>query len=560
MTWWTDMAIHNSKPLAFLSYHSFNDEVDKGAISAFSLDLSNEVKVQTGKDFPIFQDRKDVKWGEYWSTRIDDGIKSATFFIAILTPGYFKSPHCVSEVRTFLKYEKQMERQDLILPVVYVSPKPLGSEQLVYGHRIEKEIFKHQWVDWTTLRFSDSKDPKRKNRIVELARDIKSAILRTVSHQSNGEPFKKVLKPKRIVADNENNPFDVVLGICDDDNPRTLLQRAKVSKAQHRYEEAKKLHDKIVACPFEWVKNIDFFIDHVYFSVSLLDKLEEWQELKRLEQQLYKPVFAKLRSMARASKFTAMTTMFDASMALCLLREGCVNKALLRIQSAVEYPPALDDDLNYSLLYANALVTRALIQHAKYIYEVGPPELLLAARSDLVASEVIYHKHAKMGTDDEYHFLGRFYGARAFVLVAEHRAKGENLSSVAKVLLEDCRRAHEGITRRGYGRIAGKYSHAYCLFELASDVEEDVRTAHLIRAIQLLREARATFDKLLSLGRCKVAGLSELVLQTIGDGDLANELAEVRAERAAATDCLRAKCYQLLAQIDRPEWLRTPLN
>lgn len=557
----TDMALHNYKPLAFLSYHNFDDEVDNGAISALSLDLSDEVKVQTGKDFPIFQDRKDIEWGQNWSTRIDEALTSATFFIPILTPGYFESEHCVSELTAFLKYEEKMGRQDLILPVVYVRPKPLGREPVFYGHPLEKAIFKHQWVDWTTFRFSDSKDLKRKRRLAELALDIKSAIFRTAGYQSNGESFERVSISKRFVADNESNPFESVLGICEDGDPRALLQRATLSKAQHRYEEAKRLHDKLIAFPIEWDKCPDFFIDHVYFSVSLLDKLEEWQELKLLEQQLYKPIFAKLRSIVSASTFTAMTTMFDASMALSMLRQMCVDEALLRIQSAVEYPPAPEDDLNHNLLYANALVMRALIYHAKYIYGVGRSELLFAARSDLTAAEVIYRKYAKMGKDEEFHHLGRFYGTRAFVLVGEHRAKGENLSRVAEVLLEDGRRAHEGMTRRGYGRIAGKYCHAYCHFELALDeVEKDARTEHLVRAYQLLREAQAAFDRPISLGRCKVAGLSELVLQAIDDDDRANELAEARAERAEAINRLRTNGFQLLAQIDRPEWLRTPLN
>jgi hypothetical protein len=561
MTWWIDMVLHCSKPLAFLSYLSFNNDVDNGAISAFSCDLSDEVKVQTGKDFHIFQDRRDIRWGQNWSARIGEALKSATFFIPILTPGYFASEQCLSELAAFLKYEKQLGRQDLMLPVVYVSPKLPGGELCVYAHPLEKEIFERQCVDWTALRFSDSKSLERKRRLSDLALEIKSAILRTASYQSNRESNETFFVPGRFVTGNENNPFDGVLGVVDDDDPRTLLQRAQLSKAHGRYEEAKRLHDKLVTRPIEWDRCADLFIDLVYFSVSLLDKLEEWQELDGLERQLFNPVFEKLRSIVSAKAFAAMTTMYEASMALSLLRQMRTEEALRRIQSAVADPPELDDDPSYNLLYANALVMRVLIHHANYIYGEGPSELLQIARADLTAAERIYRKYAKMGKAEEFHHLGRFYGARAFVLVAERRAKDENLSSVAERLLEDGRRAHEGASRRGYGRIAGKYCHAYCLFELASDeLEEDVRTGHLARAYQLLRDALGAFDRPISLGRCKVAGLSELVLQSVDDDDLSNELVAVRAERAMATERLHAKGFQHLAQIARPEWLHTPLN
>jgi tetratricopeptide (TPR) repeat protein len=562
MTRWIDMAINNSGPLAFLSYAHFNNIADNGAISAFSNDLSNEVKVQTGKDFPIFQDRNDTKWGQNWRARIDKALTSATFFIPIVTPSYFTSDYCISELNAFLRYEKQMGRHDLILPLVYVFPKcGDGDEADVFDHPLAEELFRRNYADWTKLRFYTNKSMKRKRRLSDLALEIKSAIIRTTSYQSNRDSNELFFVPKRFATGNEDASFDSILGLVDDDDPRSLLQRAQISKAQGRYEEAKSLHDKLVALAIDWDRYGDFFVDLVYFSVSLLDKLEEWQELDCLERQLFNPVFAKLREVVSAKAFSAMLAMHEASMALSLLRQMRTKEAFRRIQSAVADPPELDDDPSYNLLYANALVTRALVQHAKYIYGEGSSELLLTARSDLVAAERIYRKYAKMGKPEEFHHLGRFYGARAFVQVAELRAKKESLSSVAVPLLEDGRRAHEGASRRGYGRIAGKYCHAYCLFELAADeMKEDVRIEQLAKGYRLLRDALSAFDRPVLLGRCKVAGLSELVLQSLADCNQAKELDEVRSERMMATARLRVKGFQLLAKIGQPEWLRTPLN
>ena len=49
------------KPAAFMSYVHSDDKY--GHLTKFRERLSDEVRVQTGEEFPIFQDRKDIQWG-----------------------------------------------------------------------------------------------------------------------------------------------------------------------------------------------------------------------------------------------------------------------------------------------------------------------------------------------------------------------------------------------------------------------------------------------------------------------------------------------------------------
>ncbi len=44
---------------------------------------------------------------------------AVTFLIPILTPSFFKSDYCRGEVEKFLDREKQLDRNDLILPIYY---------------------------------------------------------------------------------------------------------------------------------------------------------------------------------------------------------------------------------------------------------------------------------------------------------------------------------------------------------------------------------------------------------------------------------------------------------
>jgi cobaltochelatase CobT len=95
------------KPAAFFSYVHFDDETDGGRLTEFRKRLSAEVRVQTGEEFPIFQD-KDLKWGENWKKRIDESLDSTTFFIPVITPSFFNSQPCLDELERFLEREKKL--------------------------------------------------------------------------------------------------------------------------------------------------------------------------------------------------------------------------------------------------------------------------------------------------------------------------------------------------------------------------------------------------------------------------------------------------------------------
>ena len=58
------MASKKSVPAAFLSYSHFDDEHEGGRITELRKRLAQEVKFQTTQEFLIFQDRKDIKWGQ----------------------------------------------------------------------------------------------------------------------------------------------------------------------------------------------------------------------------------------------------------------------------------------------------------------------------------------------------------------------------------------------------------------------------------------------------------------------------------------------------------------
>src|SRR5262245_53789391 len=135
------------KPIAFMSYIINDDKHDSGNLTRFRERLSGEVRMQTGEEFIIFQDRQDILWGQNWRERIEESIDAVTFLIPIITPSFFNSSYCCEELEGFLECERKLNRSDLILPVYYVSCSLLDDEAKRATNAIAQVIAARQHAD-----------------------------------------------------------------------------------------------------------------------------------------------------------------------------------------------------------------------------------------------------------------------------------------------------------------------------------------------------------------------------------------------------------------------------
>lgn len=67
--------------------------------------------MQTGEEFPIFQDRNDIAWGQNWQVRIDQALDAVTLLVVIITPSFFRSPACRKSHRQQRGRLRHRERQ-----------------------------------------------------------------------------------------------------------------------------------------------------------------------------------------------------------------------------------------------------------------------------------------------------------------------------------------------------------------------------------------------------------------------------------------------------------------
>ncbi|MCI5125164.1 MAG: TIR domain-containing protein, partial [Candidatus Electrothrix sp. AR5] len=162
-----------------MSYVNLDDQHEQGRLTRFRELLSGEVRMQTGEPFDIFQDRKDIAWGQQWQERINQSLDAVTFLIPIITPGFFKSDACREELERFLKREEKLGRGDLILPVYYVKCPVLQDKAKREHDRLAQVIAARQYADWRDLRFEEFTSPQLRKALAEMAEQIVEALERS---------------------------------------------------------------------------------------------------------------------------------------------------------------------------------------------------------------------------------------------------------------------------------------------------------------------------------------------------------------------------------------------
>ncbi len=185
------------KPAAFLSYVRLDDDHEDGKLSELRSKLTGELRLQTGEEFPIFQDRNDISWGENWRTRIERGLDATTLLICIITPSFFKSPSCRGELDKFLERERKSNRDDLILPIYYVECPEMTGKNSGKRDKLAKIMSSRQYVDWRDLRFEPLGSPSIGKVIAQMAEQIRGVLSRGGGTAKKASKVKKRSAPKR---------------------------------------------------------------------------------------------------------------------------------------------------------------------------------------------------------------------------------------------------------------------------------------------------------------------------------------------------------------------------
>jgi parallel beta-helix repeat protein len=233
----------SGKSAAFMSYARFNDVHDDGQLSAFRERLAAEVRAQTGREFVIFQDRADIAWGQNWQKRVDETLDVVTLLLAVITPGFFASKACREELERFLDRERELGRDDLILPVYYISARELDDPETLASDELARVLTSRQFADWRELRFEPLTSPVVRKAVAQLASRMRDTFwqpagvpARQTGHRQHGgvatQPSERPGAAGRLTAKTE--PPTHIVDVWGRGDFTTVGSAVKAAKAGDR--------------------------------------------------------------------------------------------------------------------------------------------------------------------------------------------------------------------------------------------------------------------------------------------------------------------------------------
>src|SRR5262245_2601133 len=165
--------------VGFFSYSREDDEGSGGKLSKLRERIQEELRLQLGRswrDFRLWQDKAAIAHGELWEDTIKKGISESVFFIPIITPSAVRSSHCKFEFASFLAREKELDRNNLIFPILYVPVPALRDEDLWRQDPLLSIIGSRQYEKWQNLRHLDASSTEVAQQVEKFCENICRAL------------------------------------------------------------------------------------------------------------------------------------------------------------------------------------------------------------------------------------------------------------------------------------------------------------------------------------------------------------------------------------------------
>jgi len=153
----------------FFSYTHADDESEHGRITRLAKDIVEEYKLISGDEVELFVDKENLEWGDQWRNKIEEYLASIAFFIPVITPRYFKSPECRSELQRAIGMSK-FGNKNCILPIIYVDfDEPHGDSP---SDELKKSVKSFQWERFDDTRLCNVDSERYRRQIAECVKRL----------------------------------------------------------------------------------------------------------------------------------------------------------------------------------------------------------------------------------------------------------------------------------------------------------------------------------------------------------------------------------------------------
>ncbi len=147
-----------------------------GRIGLLCEDVTRHYQSETGESIGIFRDLSEdgLGWGDDWQEKINHTLSNVAFFIPIITPSFFKSASCRSELQFFAARAEKLGITELIMPILYIPVPAMEAESP--EDPLVAMIKRYQWTSWGDLRFTDRESGKYRAAVNGLARSLMERV------------------------------------------------------------------------------------------------------------------------------------------------------------------------------------------------------------------------------------------------------------------------------------------------------------------------------------------------------------------------------------------------
>lgn len=157
----------------FWSYVHDDNAASFDKIVELGRDLQRVYQMISGTSVSLFIDRDSLEWGDAWRSVIQSNLGTVAFFIPIVTPAYFQSPACRSEIEAFAQRTDADGLRGLLLPILWVPVEELHDE--ASDDNLVRIIQDRQWENWSDLRHETRGSELYSRTLEKMAERIKKA-------------------------------------------------------------------------------------------------------------------------------------------------------------------------------------------------------------------------------------------------------------------------------------------------------------------------------------------------------------------------------------------------
>lgn len=261
--------------------------------------------------------------------------------------------------------------------------------------------------------------------------------------------------------------FDIYLN----PKPREISSASKLEIAissyrRADYHDAIHFFDELQRVPKGlWSAEPGAFAQYAYFRLKTLDKLNHWPEMERTGSELL-TMLEEFSALYPEPVAQSIRTQIHASIGLPLLRASQFEKAQSHLAKALPSDP--DDSVigkDAMLLHADRHTVLASIDLNLFYFCGKNAGHLTEAEKHLAKAWELFTQYDNPGGPNEVHFLGRYFGVAAFLLMARIRSKTlapgpDHLASLVEYGKTSHREISPGKNRVAYGKLAGRYCEA----------------------------------------------------------------------------------------------------